>query len=281
MERAEADNVYSERYVAFIDILGFSEHVRKSANAPSEAKKILAIMDNQLRRWSEPAFRRTHEQLGQDFHHQSFSDCIVLSEAATPKGLHYLLFLATQTALDVLANGFLLRGGIAKGLLHHSKNAVFGPAFLAAYALEQNVAKYPRIVLDQATHQDFESNPLDAKWTDKFMRPNLAFADDGPVYVDIFSAFKFPDSNLPERVEVYRKECRANIQSKLDASIYIPAHYEKLQWLASVWNTTVERESGRNQWIVAPAQRAFEERSAAANQEARSPGGETGPRGGE
>lgn len=262
MDKLEEDAVYSERYVAFIDILGFSEHVRKSANAPSEAKKILSIMDRQFNRWAEGSFKAMHEFLGEDFQHQSFSDCIVLSEAATPKGLHYLLMLATQTALGVLENGFLLRGGIAKGLLHHSKHAVFGPAFLAAYALEQNVARYPRIVVDQATHRDFGDTPPDAK-QNKYTRPNLAFANDGPVYVDIFSAFKFPGEELPERIEDYRRKCRANIQSNLDASIYNPAHFEKLNWLAGVWNTTVERESGRNQWIHAPAQRAFREKSSA------------------
>jgi hypothetical protein len=253
--------VYTERYVAFIDILGFSEHVRASANTPSEAKKILEVMNNQLTTWSNPAFIRTHTTLGEDFHHQSFSDCIVFSEAASPKGLHYLLFSVTQLALDLLANGFLSRGGIAKGLLHHSKNAVFGPAFLTAYGLEQNVAKYPRIVVDQATHKDFENNSFLPDWADKFMQPALAYASDGPVFVDTFSAFRFPDPALPEPVEAYRKQCRDNIQSKLDASIYDPKHYEKLQWLMTVWNTTVEHDSQRRQWIVTPAHRDFEKRN--------------------
>jgi Bacterial Ig-like domain len=47
------------------------------------------------------------------------------------------------------------------------------------------------------------------------------------VYVDIFSAFKFC-GKLPKRIEKYRTKCRDNIQAKLDASMYVPAHYEKL-----------------------------------------------------
>jgi hypothetical protein len=261
MEQTATENVYSQRYVAFIDILGFSDHVRQSEHTPSEAKKLVDIMDRISNRWSDKALRPTHDALGEDFKSQSFSDCTVLSEAATPKGLHYLLLMVTQFALDLLANGFLLRGGIAKGPIYHSQNAVFGPAFLKAYDLERNVAEYSRIVVDQNTHQDFNLHPS-PETLDKHIRPDLRHADDGPVYVDIFSGFKFPGQSLHERIEVCRKDCRDNIQAKLDASIYVPAHYKKLQWLATIWNKTVERESGRNQWIVFPAQRDFEKRNA-------------------
>jgi hypothetical protein len=251
--------VYSERYVAFIDILGFSSHVRQSEHSPSEAEKLVRIMDRISERWSYPALQSTHEVLGEDFKSQSFSDCTVLSEAATPKGLGYLLLMVTQYALYLLANGFLLRGGIAKGPLHHSKNAVFGPAFLRAYDLEQNIAEYPRIIVDQNTHQDFELHPS-PKTLDKHIRPDLRHAVDGPVYVDIFSGFKY-STPLPSRVELNRKACRAQIQAKLDASIYVPAHHKKLHWLMGVWNSTVEAESGRNEWIVSPVQRDFEKRN--------------------
>jgi hypothetical protein len=45
MEKTATANVYSERYVAFIDILGFSSHVRQSEREPSEAEKLVKIMD--------------------------------------------------------------------------------------------------------------------------------------------------------------------------------------------------------------------------------------------
>jgi hypothetical protein len=154
----------------------------------------------------------------------------------------------------------LSRGGIAKGPLHDSDNAGFGPAFLKAYDLEQNIAEYPRIIVDQNTHQDFSLHPSPLT-LDKHVRPDLRHADDGPVYVDIFSWFKFPEQSPYERIEVCRKDCRDNIQAKLDASIYVAAHCKKLQWLMTVWNTTVETESGRRQWIVSPLQRAFKKRN--------------------
>src|SRR5258708_731680 len=235
MEPTARETVYSERYVAFIDILGFSNHVRQSEHSLAEAQKLVAIMDRISNRWSDQALKLTHDMLGEDFKSQSFSDCTVLSEAASPKGLRYLLLMVTQFALDLLANGFLLRGGIAKGALHHSANAVFGPAFLNAHDLEQHIAKYPRIVVDRNTHRDFglHSSP---ETYDKFIRPDLRHAEDGPVFVDVFSAFRILDGHIPSRVTLNGKACRANIQEKLDDSIYIPAHYEKLRWLALYWN---------------------------------------------
>jgi hypothetical protein len=92
----QTESVYSDRYVAFIDILGFSSHVRQSAHLPSEAEKLVLIMDRISDRWSDQALQLAHDMLGEDFKSQSFSDCTVLSEAATPKGLRYLLLMVTQ-----------------------------------------------------------------------------------------------------------------------------------------------------------------------------------------
>lgn len=139
-----------------------------------------------------------------DFRSTAFSDCIVLSEAVDPKALQYLLFRVSQFALDLLASGFLLRGAIAKGLLRHSERVIFGPAFLNAYDSERNVAKYPRIVVDRGTHEDFLNLP-NAKLNEvfeRFIRPDLRHADDGPVFVDIFSGYRIAGHIPHERVRM-------------------------------------------------------------------------------
>jgi hypothetical protein len=43
--------------------------------------------------------------------------------------------------------------------------------------------------------------------------------------------------NSPEVLDA--QQCQRSIQNLLDASIYEPAHYEKLRWLAIYWNSTV------------------------------------------
>jgi hypothetical protein len=183
----------------------------------------------------------------------------VLSEAVSPKALQYLLFRVSQFALDLLANGFLLRGAIAKGLLHHSENAVFGPAFLKTYDLERNTAKYPRIIVDRGTHEDFlqlQTVQLNEVF-DKFIKPDLRHDDDGPVFVDIFSGYRTSEHIPYERLVLTGEACRASIQAKLDESIYHPAHFEKLRWLAIYWNSVRPQA----EHVIFPAMRDFKKRN--------------------
>lgn len=258
---AEASGVYAERYVAFIDILGFSEHVRRSERVADDAQKLINVLNKTARTWIGTDLQPTHDVLGVDFRSTAFSDCIVLSEAVSPKALQYLLFRVSQFALDLLASGFLLRGAIAKGLLHHSERVVFGPAFLNAYDSERNVAKYPRIIVDRGTHEDFLDLP-NAQLNEvfeRFIRPDLRHADDGPVFVDIFSGYRIAGHIPHERVRMIGEACRESIQEKLDRSIHNPAHYEKLRWLAIYWNSV----RPQTDHVIFPAARDFQKRNGA------------------
>jgi len=258
---AEASGVYAERYVAFIDILGFSEHVRRSERVADDAQKLINVLNKTARTWIGTDLQPTHDDLGVDFRSTAFSDCIVLSEAVSPKALQYLLFRVSQFALDLLASGFLLRGAIAKGLLHHSERVVFGPAFLNAYDSERNVAKYPRIIVDRGTHEDFLDLP-NAQLNEvfeRFIRPDLRHADDGPIFVDIFSGYRIAGHIPHERVRMIGEACRESIQEKLDRSIHNPAHYEKLRWLAIYWNSV----RPQTDHVIFPAARDFQKRNGA------------------
>jgi hypothetical protein len=255
----QGTTVYTERYVAFIDILGFSDHVRQSEHSPAEAQKVIEILNKITRTWTDKALQVSRDKLGVDFQSTSFSDCSVLSEAVSPKALQYLLYRVSQFALDLLANGFLLRGAIAKGLLHHSETAVFGPAFLEAYDVERKIAKYPRIVVDRGTHEDFlqlETVQLDNVFV-KVLKPGLRHAEDGPVFVDIFAGYRGSEHIGYERAIVTANACRESIQAMLDQSIYNPAHYEKLRWLAIYWNGARPQA----EHVIFPAARDFARRN--------------------
>jgi hypothetical protein len=51
--------VYKERYVAFIDILGFSNHVRQSEHSQAEAQKLIDILNRITRTWTDKALQVT------------------------------------------------------------------------------------------------------------------------------------------------------------------------------------------------------------------------------
>ena len=173
---SDAQTPYTERYLAFLDVLGFGTKVQRSANSPKAAHELVASLDRIGERWTDVNLQNTHTVMGDDFRVQSFSDCTVMSSAATRRGLEYFLMMVSQFVLDLMSRGLLIRGGIAKGLLYHSEKAVFGPAFLAAYALERDIASVPRIVVDKATHLDFEQPPPEAY--DYFIKPALRHDDE-------------------------------------------------------------------------------------------------------
>ncbi len=141
----DTETIYSDRYVAFVDILGFSDIVRNSETSPRQASALSKILERTASNRGE-TFRA---QAADDFKAQAFSDCLVISENATRGALVHLLQVVTFHALDLMSNGILTRGGIAKGKLYHSDKIVLGPALLEAYRLESRVARYPRILIDQ------------------------------------------------------------------------------------------------------------------------------------
>ena len=97
-----------------------------------------------------------------------------MSTAATHTGLLHLLYLISNLSLRLLSNGLLMRGAIAKGKLHHDRFVIFRPAFVVAYNIETNIAKYARVVLSREVYQDFR------RLTPGLKFPQILLADDGP-----------------------------------------------------------------------------------------------------
>jgi hypothetical protein len=134
--------MYLERYVAFADILGFTEIVKESArdNSPKRQEALVGAL-------IEAGTYYPGLNSPDDIQFQTFSDAIVMSSASTLTGLMHILFSMADLSIRLLRLGLLLRGAVAKGGLHHNDSIMFGPAFLEAYGIESRIAKYPRIVL--------------------------------------------------------------------------------------------------------------------------------------
>jgi hypothetical protein len=217
---------YSERYVAFIDILGFREIVKRSEADPRLYEALVKTLSE----------IHAREPLGGeetvDFQFQTFSDSIVISAASSKIGLAYLLNSIHSLTLGLMQESLLIRGGIAKGKLYHEKGVMFGPAFIQAYEIEQTIANYPRVILSKQTYEDFRASGLEPS--------SVMLSEDGPPCLNIFGGLKFLLSRDDTRLEATEiaTRCRAAIQTLLEESIHNPSHYEKLRWLAIRWNIT-------------------------------------------
>lgn len=221
--------VYKQRYVTFLDILGFREIVAQSLKNPFKGFELEKVLGDLK---FDPA--AAGESSGYDPQYQSFSDSIVISATATPKGLVFLLNETIAISVWLLSVGILTRGGIAKGALLHERGVMFGPAFNEAYELENTVARYARILPAREVYSDFVMLPVG------MIKPgypvSFAIDDDGPPYLDILTRFHGINEGQNAGFLDTARQCRAQLQVLLDESMYRPPHFEKVRWLAGKWN---------------------------------------------
>lgn len=133
---------YDERVVAFVDILGFSSMINKSSSDVEEYKKIKFALETiqNVKKISDINGAKV----------TTFSDSIVLSYPANGRDpLYSILLDLIHLQIDLLQQGVLVRGGVAKGKVRHVKEMVFGPAMVLAYELESKYAVYPRIIVEK------------------------------------------------------------------------------------------------------------------------------------
>lgn len=140
--------MYENRYVAFLDILGFKNMVCQSVN---EQKKFDVI--NMALNYASSVQRENYEgqipmaELGKQV--SVFSDSTVISYEMIRPGSGFLVLMdLIYICNDLLGLGLPVRGGVTVGALIHDNNKCFGPAMVEAYNMESKVAIYPRILID-------------------------------------------------------------------------------------------------------------------------------------
>lgn len=200
-----------ERFVAFIDILGFKDIVMKNKN-PEKIMIALETAKEKIRNKNFDVVSTSNfSLLNKDYRQDSlfpeyfdvacavndldleelkcdfeefenlkitwFSDSLILSIKADE--LYNLLFLI-EIVKNLQANLFnykiLLRGAITKGEFHHGDNAVYGKAMIDAYILESKKVVTPRIILSKELIKYIKSvDKKDSKKLDFYMTQSLQY----------------------------------------------------------------------------------------------------------
>lgn len=133
--------VYQNKYVAFIDVLGFSELV--DSKNPDKKSKLEAYFTR-----IESAFENYDVKKAM-LEKYVVSDSIILAVEDSEDGFRLLLNAVRmlQSSLSVL--DIWVRGGISFGEVFFKKepNIVVGEGYIKAYLLEKQ-ASFPRIIID-------------------------------------------------------------------------------------------------------------------------------------
>ncbi|MFC1903117.1 hypothetical protein ACFLX4_03515 [Chloroflexota bacterium] len=144
---------YEKRIFAFVDILGFADLVEESERDTAKILRIYQLLDR-TKSMAHIPIGHKFETLKVDlakFRSHTFSDTFTMScpyesfdyfNAIIAWIMRYQYFMWAE-------EGTFLRGAVVYDKIFDEENSpmVFGPAMVAAYRLETNTAKWPRILI--------------------------------------------------------------------------------------------------------------------------------------
>lgn len=211
------DRETSEYIVAYIDLLGIKSEMQNNINK----QKIAMNKLYNLYTHSIENTRKTAWEENKDIDFKIFSDNILISKKlSTDKNnrkleiraliycvAHFQILAATDSV------GWLVRGGISIGSLYIDDIMVWGQALLKSYYLENKVAIYPRIVLDDSVVDEL----MKTSELSDFVRKDF----DGIFLLNYLSMCHFCGQTLMQGFEMIQ----ANISQKENERIH-----QKLYW---------------------------------------------------
>ena len=140
---------FKDCYIAFLDILGFKEILKSPLQNKCE---VIAGYFDRIQEEYNITIDSTGEPLIQlsAIHQKIMSDSICFYvEASETNALAGLVAVCDyfQVRMARQQEPILIRGAIVQGELYADGDIVFGNGFVNAYLMEENTAKYPRIIL--------------------------------------------------------------------------------------------------------------------------------------
>lgn len=191
MEKRKRVVEYERSVLTYIDILGFRELLE--TKTAGEISRTIRIVRDEVKPYR---FKTRFSKIAEaDF--RNFSDLCIVRKAIAPKRrfpstgeAHSQILRMVHTQSNLLLNeGILLRGGITVGDVALSYGQLFGPAVVRGYELENQVARFPRIVVGDEVLNEIRINPslwrhADADIELKEVKSLLRRDFDGEYFVD-------------------------------------------------------------------------------------------------
>lgn len=205
-----------QHYVAFLDVLGFSEMVK--ADTTGEKPAYLAKLF------------RCHQSAGRVFSDDpsctitQFSDSIVVSKTYDVTSFAWFARRVADYQRLLLDEELLCRGGIAVNKHFSNGSFTFSAGLVDAYKIESKAARYPRVVISpEVMSLVFPGQ--------KEIPDFLVREDDGLMFIDYLGLTK---SKRPKKLKRVIQNLIERLESNQDSSVR-----EKGLWLASYSDATL------------------------------------------
>lgn len=237
---------YKDAIVAFYDILGFGNYVEINKVDPQKVHDL-------FERIASSAKFGKHQTKDYDQRFIHFSDTFVrttpiFDEKGEPIGFGSLfneILSAIHIQINLIATGeIFLRGSITHGKIQHSTTEIFGPALVAAYKLETEIAVFPRIIVDPETLKAMRDTGIfcrmgqDSTTNRIFCEDLLRQGDDGIWFVDYLHHAVSELGNDEDYLQFLGEHKEAIIQQAEKAE-KISRVSHKYTWLAKYHNDVV------------------------------------------
>jgi hypothetical protein len=249
--------IYELRHVLFCDILGFSEAVKRGEIDPTLLLIAFSHLQRLVREANQEIDANEHDsETGRKYDYvvqpraEHFSDCIVISTHATTIDAIWLCQASADIQCMLAQRGFLSRGSICTGLLHHRETSIFGPAFLEAVTREK-ATRWPRIEVSSETLRHFRNaDNCEDQEIVKIRERQLLIAEQSDcVWVDPFHDLKFfarnsespPHPHVRPAIDAWRNVLTQGLSSQ-DESVF-----RKHEWMSRHYNRTLVQPGG---WIA-------------------------------
>ena len=179
---------FGPRFLAYFDILGWSDLIRSKRGTDVADKIIGAILQlknaRQLISEGQEMAAGGVVDFGRTLTASFFSDSMLYSCAAEPNEAAWLTDRVRLMCRWLLSEGLYTRGAVVVGDLHHEPDGtILGRALIEAHEIERDVAKYPRLIVTDAASGLLASAGEPTQTLGPFVRTD----SDGLAYLDIFS----------------------------------------------------------------------------------------------
>lgn len=217
-------------YVGFLDILGFKKIVceKEQQDILDIFEQIQHIINNLKRKFDIiPIFYRI------------MSDSIVVAcDDSIPPALAVVLYCCARIQELLLTKGILLRGGVSHGEFYYNETIMFGKGLVSAYELENNLSKYPRIVVDTGSIIEYKKKMKDTEVYFELFK--LLEKDTQDIYYIDTALLYLHD--IPTKELVYRiKKIEELLENNL-INIKLPLSVrEKYIWIKDEFNDFMKR----------------------------------------
>lgn len=252
------ENEWTNRLIAFIDILGFKEYIN-TLNTIEDKQDCLSLLNFLQAQRSSFVDQKVYGEIKRpnlsvkivktEPEVSSFSDHCIFSiptDLSCPekfvKGFNGLIETLYNITLELLLNGFPIRGAISLDSAYHSGNLSVGKGINEAIELESNVAIYPRIVFSDTVINFFEQHRKERLIYYSVFKRDI----DEVIFFDFFSFLRKGDVggdyfNLLKIREVIDKNMN-KLKTKRQSKIF-----QKWAWLASYFNEALSDWYNHNQ----------------------------------